>query len=78
MSSLRSETNATEAKLRADLDDALDQLNKELMLHTETSSMLKDSRNSLETTEDLLRSVKFELAKVKQCVLLFCIFINTA
>ena len=73
MSTLRSETNATEAKLRADLDDALDQLNKEQTLHAETSSLLQNTRDSLETTENLLSSVKLELAMVMFRLFFFCI-----
>ena len=74
MSTLRSETNATEAKfIRADLDDALDQLNKEQTLHTETSSLLQNTRDSLETTENLLSSVKLELAMVMFRLFFFCI-----
>ena len=73
MSTLRSETNATEAKLRADLDDALDQLNKEQTLHTETSSLLQNTRDSLETIEDLLSSVTLELAMVMFRLFFFCI-----
>ena len=73
MSKLRSETNATEAKLRADLDDALDQLNKEQTLHTETSSLLQNTRDSLETTENLLSSVQLELAMVMFRLFFFCI-----
>ena len=73
MSTLRSETNATEAKLRADLDDALDQLNKEQTLHAETSSLLQNTRDSLETTENLLSSVKLELAMVMFHLFFFCI-----
>lgn len=58
------ETNATEAKLRTDLDEILEQLTKEKSLHMETTSLLENTRDNLETTEDLLSSLKIDLAKV--------------
>jgi paraquat-inducible protein B len=74
MSTLRSETTATESKLRADLDNALDQLNKEQTLHTETSSLYDNTRESLERTEELLKNVKFELAKVNELLIILRIY----
>ena len=74
MSTLRSETTATESKLRADLDNALDQLNKEQTLHTETSSLFENTRDSLERTEELLKNVKFELAKVNELLIILRIY----
>ena len=64
MKTLRMETNATEAKLRTDLDEILEQLTKEKSLHMETTSLLENTRDNLETTEDLLSSLKIDLAKV--------------
>ena len=64
MKTLRMETNATEAKLRPDLDEILEQLTKEKSLHMETTSLLENTRDNLETTEDLLSSLKIDLAKV--------------
>ena len=58
------ETNATEAKLRTDLDEILEQLTKEKSLHMETTSLWENTRDNLETTEDLLSSLKIDLAKV--------------
>ena len=64
LKTLRMETNATEAKLRTDLDEILEQLTKEKSLHMETTSLLENTRDNLETTEDLLSSLKIDLAKV--------------